>query len=140
MLLRTTETRNFRGRTGGGPAVVALTLIALAFVVVTALVITMARRSTARWERAGRSARAPRREVIAPGAALAGDAARPGTVRRRIVAAMGRTTSMRGLLRGLAEILGAFPSVVASRVRPFLRPFAILRSSLRDGALGKARR
>jgi hypothetical protein len=140
MLLRTTETRNFRGRTGGGPSVASLTLIALAFVVVTALVITMARRSTARWERAGRAARAPRREVIAPGAALAGDAARPGTVRRRIVAAMGRTTSIRAPLRGLAETLVTSPKVVASRVRRFLRPFDILRSSLRDGALGKPRR
>jgi hypothetical protein len=32
------------------------------------------------------------------------------------------------------------PKVVASRVRRVLRPFGILRSSFRDGALGKPRR
>ena len=100
---------------------VSLTLISVGFVVVTALVIVLARTSTARWERTGRAARAPRREIIAPGAALTGDAARqPGTVLRRVVAAAGRPGSLRAALRLLGGILVTAPKQVAERARPSL--------------------
>ena len=100
---------------------VSLTLICVGFVVVTALVIVLARTSTARWERTGRAARAPRREVIAPGAALTGDTARPpGTVLSRVVAAAGRPRSLRAALRLLGAILVTAPKQVAERARPSL--------------------
>jgi hypothetical protein len=102
--------------------VASLTLIAVGFVVAMALVIVLARTSTARWERTGRAARAPRREVIAPGAALSGDAARQHrTAMSRLVAAAGGSAFRRASLGFVAGILVTAPKRVASRIRPFPR-------------------
>ena len=54
----TTGSRNTCGRTGGEPVVLWLTVTAVAFLVATALVIALARGSTARWEREKRAASA----------------------------------------------------------------------------------
>ena len=64
-LLRTTGSRNIRGRTGGGPVVLWLTLTVVGSLVATALAIALARSSTARWEQEKRAARAARRASVA---------------------------------------------------------------------------
>jgi hypothetical protein len=127
-LQRTTGSRNTRGRIGGEPAVASLTLTVVGFVVVTALVIALARSSTARWERTKRAARAPRREGIVPHATLIGDVVElPGKVVR---AATGRLVSLRTPVKKVAARLEAPAKQVVSRVRPLLRPLRILRSWL----------
>jgi hypothetical protein len=99
--------------------VIPLTLIAVGFVMAMVLVIVLARTSTARWEEAGRAARAPRPQVIAPGAALVGHAhPPPRAARRGIAAASGRLDPLRALLkRGAARL----PKLVASRERLLVR-------------------
>ncbi|SNR24160.1 hypothetical protein [Blastococcus mobilis] len=115
-LLRTTESRNMRGRIGG-VVVSSLTLTAVGFVAVTALVIALARTSTARWEREKRLARAPRRPATPPRTPLAGMAARlSGVMARRVVAVLRNPASLRAPLRGAAGALATAPKQVASHV------------------------
>jgi hypothetical protein len=70
------------------------TLTAAGFVLVTAMVIALARSSTARWEREKRSPVAPVPDAVPPRRPLAVPAAWiPGAVARRIAGATGGSTS-----------------------------------------------
>jgi hypothetical protein len=118
-LLRTTGSRNTRGRIGGGLAVLSLTLIALAFVMTTALVMALARASTARWEREKRSARAPRRPAVAPRTPRTASALRfPVMIVRRAVAGLRGPASLRAPLKAVVDTVATTPKQVVSHVRP----------------------
>src|SRR5688572_28863557 len=105
----------------GWPAVLTLTLIVTGFVVATALVIVLARTSTARWEKEKRPARAPRRPTVAGHAPFAATAARLPVAVARWVAAMRSPASRRAPLKVVAETLATAEKEVASRVGPFPR-------------------
>lgn len=122
----------------GWPAVASLTLTVVGFFVATAVVIALARTSTARWEKARRAARVPRPPVRARRRTSAGGAARgPGTVVRKVVAMIRGPASLRASLK-VAGSLATAPKQVVSRGRPFPRLFGILRSSLTRRALRTA--
>lgn len=110
-----------------------LTLIVTGFVVATALVIVLARTSTARWEKEKRPARAPRRPTVAGHAPFAATAARLPVAVARWVAAMRSPASRRAPLKVVAETLATAEKEVASRVGPFPR----LRGRLRRARLGE---
>src|SRR4051794_31088924 len=132
-LLRTTESRNFRGRIGG-VVVVSLTLAAVGFVAGIALVIALARASTARWEREKRLARAPRRRAADPRPRLAAFAARLSrAMARRAVAAVRHPASLRAPLRDAADALATAPRQVASHASSVPRWWGNARSLVGEG-------
>jgi hypothetical protein len=110
--------------------VVSLTLTVVGFVVVTALVIVLARSSTARWEKTRRAARAPRRDVPAARTTPDADARRSARPVRKALAALGGLGSLRELPKVAAAGLVTVPRLVASRVRPFRRSSGGLRAWL----------
>jgi hypothetical protein len=138
-LLRTTESRNIRGGIGG-VVVVSLTLTAVGFVAGMALVIALARASTARWEREKRLARVPRRPAIDPRTPPAAFAARlSGAMVRRAVAVMRHPAALRAPLRDAADALATAPRQVASHVPSVPRWWGNARS-LVGGGFRKATR
>ena len=101
-----------------------LSVTAVGFLLVTALVIWLARTSTARWEREKRAARAPRHDAGAE-PAPAGAAARlrralewaTGAVPRITGSTSGRVRQVAGVLTTPKRLLTHVPAV-----RPVLRP------------------
>lgn len=111
-----------------GPVVLLLTVTAVGFLVATAVVMALARSSTARWEREKRAARAPRREVVAPpmppartGVRLRGVPVRTAAAVRRIAA------SGRRPVRAVTGVLVAAGKGGLVSVRPSPRAFGTLR-------------
>ena len=114
--LRTTGSRtSLRLHPGGEGAMASLTLIAVGFLVALAVVIALARGSTARWERAKRASVA-RRVDVPPRAASDGSAVLPRSpvVRRGLAVLSGRASRLARIIRqrpwGHRQIrrLGAF--------------------------------
>ena len=131
LLARTTGSPEHPRPHRGWAAVAWVTLILVGFLLATAVVVALARTSTARWE-ARRSARAPRREVSAsPGPPAADVAGLWETVVRGVVPASGRAALRFTPLKVLAHSLVTTPRHVASRLPPIPRPSGILRPALR---------
>jgi hypothetical protein len=115
-------------RTGGWTVVWWLTVTAVAFVVATAVVMALARSSTARWEREKRAARAPRREAVAPPTPSAGTGARVRGVLSGTAAAVRRIAeSGRGAVRAVIGVLVTARKGRLSSVRPSSQGFGTLR-------------
>jgi hypothetical protein len=130
-MLRTTGSRNIRGRIGGWAAVVSLTLTAVGFLVMTVVVIALARSSTSRWEKARRAARAPRRKVVAPRRARAtGASRRPGAALRKAVVTIRRPAPPVPRPEAGTGGPGTAPEAAAADAGPFLRRLGTLPSSL----------
>jgi hypothetical protein len=112
-----------------------LTLIAVGFLVATALLIALARTSTARWEQDKRASAAVRAGVSARRTtSSAGSAFRtPRAMARRGVAALRRQTSRFPPWKVLARLLPTAMKQVRSRVRPIRRLVGVLRSPLFGG-------
>jgi hypothetical protein len=120
--------------------VVSLTLTVVGFVAAMALVIALARTSTARWEREKRLARVPRRPAVGPRTPLAALAARlSGAMVRRAVAVLRHPASLRAPLRDAADALATAPKQVASHVPSVPRWWGNARS-LVGGGFRKAAR
>ena len=114
----------------------SLTLIAVGFLLVTAVVIALARSSTARWERDRRASVAVRadgaaRRPRAPDAVLG----RFGALTRARLAALRHQVSRFPLGTVLARVLPKGVLRGRARVRPIRRLAAVLRSSLLGGTL-----
>lgn len=136
MQLRTTGSRNIRSRIGGGPDVWWPVVAVVGFLCTTAVVIALARSSTARWEREKRAARAARREAVAP-PTPAGVAARlRGTLVRGTAAARHGAASVGRPLKAVPGVLESTRQQVLSQRRPFRHPAAALRSVV-GGARGR---
>jgi hypothetical protein len=106
------------GGTGGAAGMWTLTWTVLAFLVVVAGVIALARSTTARWERDKRAARAPRPEVVAPPPSR-GAAVWPWRTRTGAPA--------RGPLEAVGQSLASTPQRVARGVHDAQRLWHALR-------------
>jgi hypothetical protein len=136
MRLRTTGSRNLRGRTGGGPDVLWVSVTAVGFLVLTALVAAMARSATARWERQKRASRAPRPEAVPTPTRHGGTTARlSGAVGRAAVSISGRTGASR---RAVTAGLMTAGQQVQSRVRPWPQRFGAVASVVQHHRIRKA--
>lgn len=117
-LRRTTGSRNIRGRIGGEPVVAWLALVTVAFVLVTAGVIVLARSSTARWEQAKRASVVPRRDgVDAPGRPGGSAAWLAGAVVRRVAAGRRGQASPRASGSAVTGGRGRLVALLGSPVR-----------------------
>jgi hypothetical protein len=117
----------------------SLTLIAVGFVVTTAVVIALARGSTARWEEHKRSSVAvrtggPARRASPAGAALT----MPGALTRRGLAALRGRASRFPPVRVLTRVLPELREQGTSRVLPLRRLAGVVRSSPFGSRLGGA--
>ncbi len=102
---------------------------AVGFIVVTAVVIALARSSTARWEREKRALRAPRGEAGNPAARPAGIAVRlPDPVVRTATAALRLGAPLGRRLEGVAGVLASRKQLL-SRVRPSRLMLGVLRTA-----------
>jgi hypothetical protein len=110
----------------GVGAVAALTLTVVGFCLLTAVVIVLARTSTARWERAKRAPRAPRSGAGATRLVVVGGATRvPAPAGRRLVATLRRPGAFVVRLTGAALLLTASRHVAGQGRRP-RRPAGLL--------------
>lgn len=119
----------------------SLTLIAVGFVLATALVIALARSSTARWERDRRAAVAARAADSTPrtpadGAVLG----RPGAMARAGLTALRDRASRFRAVRALAPLLSRGRERGIARLRSMRRLRGVLRSSLRRDGVRPGRR
>jgi hypothetical protein len=116
---------------------VSLTLIGVGLLVATAVVIALARGSTARWERDKRAPVAVRADLSARRTSSAGSASSiPGTKTRRGIAALRSQASRFPPVKILAQLLPkGMKQGTSSRVRPIRRLVGVLRSSLFGGKL-----
>jgi hypothetical protein len=120
--------------------VVRVTLIVLGFLVVTGVVIALARTSTARWERDKRAAVVARPGVTAPRTTPAGSAARvAGAMVGTMAAAVHTRASRFAPVKAVAGMLPRVRQRVVLRVQPIPRVVRILWSSLVGSGLRKAR-
>ena len=134
--LRTTGSRNALRLHRGVSAMISLTLIAVGFLVATAVVMALARGSTARWERDKRAAVAVRahespRRTSAAGSALGIPSART----RRGVAALRSQVSRFPPVKVLARLVPGGMKQGTLRVRPIRRLTGVLSSLLLGGKL-----
>lgn len=105
-----------------------LTLIAVGFLVATALVIALARASTARWEQDKRALAAVRADISARRTSSASSAFRiPRELTTRGVAALRNQTSRFPPWKVLAQLLPTDTKRATSRVRPLRRLVGVLR-------------
>jgi hypothetical protein len=132
------------GRPGAGTSGAAwgvaavMTLTVAGFLVATALVIALARTSTARWERASRAAVAARRDDVGARTTRAGFPS-PRAVVRRVADAIRAHASLSGPGTVAASTLGTMAKRVAP-VRALLRLFGRLRGSLSGERRRRVRR
>jgi hypothetical protein len=110
---------------------VSLTLIAVGLLVATAVVIALARGSTARWERDKRAPVAVGADVSARRTSSAGSASSiSGAKTRRGIAALFSEASRFPPVKVLAQFRPKGTKQGTSRVRPIRRLVGVLRSSL----------
>jgi hypothetical protein len=111
------------------------TVSAVGFLLMTALVIALARSRTARWEREKRAARAPRDRRAAPPRTPARSAARLRAELERTAAAVGRAAVR---TRAMPQAVGRMPAVArklaASRMSTAHRPAVRVAGTGKEGA------
>ena len=112
-----------------------LTLIAVGFLAATAVVIALARGTTARWERDKRAAAAVRADAPARRTSPAGSSRIPGELTRRGVEALRSRASRLSPVVIRARLLPKGGEQGTSRVRPIRRLGGVRRSSLFGGKL-----
>jgi len=119
---------------------VSLTLTAVGFLVATAVVIALARRSTSRWEQDKRASIAVRADVSARRNSSAGpDPRMPRAIARRGVAALRSKALWLPPVKVLAQRLPKGMTQGMSRVRPIRRLVPELRPSLFGERLRRGR-
>jgi len=125
---------------GGAPVMEWLIGTAVGFLVVTAAVMGLARRSTAEWEREKRAARAPRREAAAVPPPPAGVAARLRHASVRTAAAAPRVAgALAGSLKQGLDVLTP-PERVLSWTTPVRRALGTLGSAVPAAVIRRWRR
>ncbi len=136
---RTIGIRSVQRLHRGWGAMVSVTLIVVGFLLVTAVVMAVARESTARWERDRRAAVAARAEDAARRTVPTGPALRmPGAVTRTVAALRSRVARFRpGKALGLRRPEGGEQG--PARGGPIRRRVGALRSSLSGGRLRRGR-
>jgi hypothetical protein len=113
---------------------VSLTLITIGFLVVTAVVIALARGSTARWERDKRAPVAVRADVSTRRTTPARSALRiPGATTRRWVAALRGLAARFPSVKVAAQLMPKVGKQGTPPVRPIRRVVGVLRSPLSGG-------
>ena len=112
----------------------SLTLTVVGFLLATALVILLARTSTARWERASRAPVAAHPDGVGARMTRAGLSSPPAVV-RRVVAAIRGSVSLPGPVRVAARTVGT----MADRV-PLVRSLPPLMGRLRASLAGELQR
>jgi hypothetical protein len=138
--LRTTGSRNSGGGVRGWADMWWLTVDAVGFLIMTALAIALARRSTARWENEKRAARATRRSDVTPRTPPEGPTAGLRSALGRTAAAASRVTAPIGRpVRAATGVLVTARTQVSSRIAPAARRFGGLRSAVPGRRKQKAR-
>jgi hypothetical protein len=139
--LRTTGSRNSGGGVRGWADMWWLTVDAVGFLIMTALAIALARRSTARWENEKRAARATRRSDVTPRTPPGGPTAGLRSALVRTAAAASRVTAPIGRpVRAATGVLVTARTQVSSRIAPAARRFGGLRPAVRGRRKEKAGR